>query len=66
VVLEDSILVEIHQTPAEVPAHGEGEDEEDEEEREWRQEKMRPVKDIQTAVAKEGDVDVVTQSHQPH
>jgi len=44
-VLEDPILVEVHQTPAEVPAHGQGEDEEEEEEGERRQEKMRPCKD---------------------
>ena len=34
----------LHESPAEVPAHGEGEDEEDEEEGERRQEKMCPCK----------------------
>ena len=35
----------LHELPAEVPAHGQGEDEEEEEEGERRQEKMRPCKD---------------------
>jgi len=58
-LLQNSILVEVHQTPAQIPPCRQGDDEEEEEEGKRGEEKVRPVQDVKTAVPKESDVDVI-------
>ena len=63
--LQHAVLVEIHQTSAEVPIEAQREDVHHSQDGEGGQEVVGPGKDVQRAVAQEGNVDVVAQSDQP-
>jgi len=63
--LQNSELVEVHEAGAEVPVEAKSKDVQKCQDCQWCQKIVCPVQHVEGAVAKESDVNIVTQSYQP-